>query len=129
MPDAGHSGDVVDLVAREREIVGEALGSDAEVTLDVVIAELPARAEVPEQVAVAHQLGEILVARDERRAHSLRTHAGRKRADDVIGLVLGVDEECDSQAAAQLAAAFELPYQIRRRALAVRLVARIDAAA
>src|SRR5262249_14229315 len=48
MPDARHTRDVVGLVPGERQVVGEALRSDAEVALDVVIAELPAGAEVPQ---------------------------------------------------------------------------------
>src|SRR5215469_12629454 len=119
MPDAGYAGNIVDLVAGEREVVGETLGSHAEMALDIVIAELSAGAEIPEQVAVTHQLGEILVAGDEGRAHTLRAHAGRQSADDVIGLVLGIDEHGDAEAAAQLAAALELPHQVCRRALAV----------
>src|SRR2546430_7527282 len=46
------------------------------------------RSEIPEQVAVAHELREILVARDEGRAHALPAHEVRQRADDVVGLVL-----------------------------------------
>src|SRR5438270_12158931 len=68
LPDARHTGNVVHLVAGERQVVREALRPHAEMPLDVVIAELPARAEIPEQVAVAHELREILVARDEGRA-------------------------------------------------------------
>src|SRR5712664_2334794 len=71
VPDAGHAGNVVHLIAGEREIVGEALRSHAEMALDVVIAELLARAEVPEQVAVANQLRQVLVAGDEGGAHPL----------------------------------------------------------
>src|SRR2546430_6991729 len=74
MPDAPHAGNVVHLIAGEREIVGEALRSHAEMPLDVVIAELLARAEVPEQIPVAHQLRQVLVAGDEGRAHPLPAH-------------------------------------------------------
>src|SRR5215468_315403 len=63
--DARDAGNVVDLVTGERQIVGKALRGDAEVALDVVVAELVAEAVIPEQVAVTHELREVLVARDE----------------------------------------------------------------
>ena len=79
MADAGHAGDVVHVIAGEREVVGEALRQHAEVALDVVVAELLAGAVVPEHVAVAHQLRQVLVARDVGRAHALLAHE-RSRA-------------------------------------------------
>src|SRR5437879_12748211 len=90
--------------------------------LYVVIAELPARAEVPEQVAVAHELREILVARDEGRAHALPAHEVRQRADDVVGLVLRIHERREPEAAAELPAVPELQHEVGGRALAVGLV-------
>src|SRR5437763_16470385 len=71
VPDARHTGNVVHLVAGERQVVREALRPHAEMPLDVVTAALPARAEVPAHAAVAHELREILLARDAGRAHAL----------------------------------------------------------
>ena len=129
MADAGDARYVVDLVAGERQVVGEAFGSDAEVPFDVVVAELPAGAEIPEQVAVAHELREILVAGDVGRAHAVGAHERGERADDVVRLVLGIDEHGESEVPAQLAAALELQRQIGRGTLAIGLVRRIDAVA
>src|SRR5437016_13472860 len=62
VPDARHTGNVFHLVAGERQVVREALRPHAEMPLDVVITELPARAEVPEQVAVGPELRQYRVA-------------------------------------------------------------------
>jgi len=99
------------------------------VALDVVVAELLARPEVPEQVAAAHQLRQVLVAGDECRALALLAHHRGQRPDQVVGLVLRVDEHRHAQVPAQLAAALELQHQVRRRPVAVGLVGRVDAAA
>src|SRR6266702_5984112 len=72
-PDSRHTGDVVNAVACQREIVGKALRGHSVVTLDVTIAKLLARAVVPEKIAVTHQLREVLVPGDECRAHALVT--------------------------------------------------------
>ena len=110
-PDAGHARDVVGLITRKRQIIGEALRCDPEVALDVVIAELAAGAEVPQHVAVAHQLRQVLVARDEGGAHAGRAHEPRERPDDVVGFVLGVHELGNPQMPAQFTAARELLVQ------------------
>src|SRR5690348_6942620 len=67
-PYARHARNVVGGIPGESQEVGEALGSHAEVALHVPVAELRAGTEVPQQVAVAYELGKILVARDEGRA-------------------------------------------------------------
>ena len=127
MPDAGHTRDVVGFIPGERQVIGEALRANAVVALDVVIAELAARAEIPQQVAVAHQLRQVLVAGDEGGAHAGLAHRARERANDVVGLIFGVDELGQTQMPAQLAAAAELLRQILGRALAVGLVGREQA--
>src|ERR1700716_1673926 len=73
-PDSRHAGNVVNAVARQRQVVGKALGSHSVVALDITIAKLLARAVIPEKIAVTHQLRQVLVPGDERRAHSLVPH-------------------------------------------------------
>ena len=113
VPDSGHPGDVVHLVAGQRQVIGEPLRRDSEVALDVAIAELLARPEVPQQIAVPHELRKILVARDESRAHAGRAHQAPERADDVVGLVFPVDEYGEAEMPAQLPAALELQREAR----------------
>src|SRR5581483_1669307 len=125
-PYPGYAGNVVGSVAGEGEEVGEALGRDAEVALDVAVADLSTGAEVPQQVAVAHQLREILVARDEGRADAFRTHHAGERADDVVGLELPIDECPHTEMAAELPAVLELARQPGRRRLTVGLVGWVD---
>src|SRR2546430_4239555 len=84
------------------------------------------RSEIPEQVAVAHELREILVARDEGRAHALPAHEVRQRTDDVVGLVLRIHERREPEATAELPAVPELQHEVGGRALAVGPVGRGD---
>src|SRR6185312_7707222 len=64
-PYAWHAGNVVGRVADQGEEVGKPLGGHAEVALDVAVADLRAGAKVPQQVAIAYELREVFVARDE----------------------------------------------------------------
>src|SRR5262249_49968402 len=62
-------------------------------------------------------------------AYALRAHHARERADEIVGFVLRIHEPRHAQVTAQLATAPHLRREIERRALAIRLVRRVDAAA
>src|SRR2546422_996139 len=125
VPDSRHPGDVVNLVPGERQVIGETLRRDSEVALDVAIAELLARPEIPQQIAVPDELREILVACDESRAHARSAHEAPQRADDVVRLVFPVDEYGEAEMPTQLPAALELQRETGGRRVAVRLVGRV----
>src|SRR5450759_1092953 len=82
--DAGDALDVVDTVAGESEVIGKTLRDDAKAFFDVLIAKALAMAVVPVVVAVTNELRQILVARDEDRAHALAARDGGERADDMV---------------------------------------------
>ena len=126
-PTPGHALDVVDAVAHEREEIREALRRDAEAVLDLVVA-IAARCRCSpstrrsSRISCAKSLSRVTsVARQ-----ALAPAAGHQRADDVIGFVLGVAEGRNAGVPAELAAALELQLEIRRRRVAIRLVAGID---
>ncbi len=127
--DAGHALDVVDRIAGQREIVGIALRGDAEMRLDLAVAQADVVGVVPVDVAFADQLCHVLVTRDHRGAQALAAEARVQRADDVVGLVFAVGEVREPQVPAQLATALELQLEVGRCRLAVGLVGGIDAIA
>jgi hypothetical protein len=77
-------------------------------------------------VAVADQLREVLVARDEDRAVAGGAQPGREGADDVVRFVRRAAELRDAEQAAELAAECELALELRRRRVAVLLVRGVD---
>ena len=110
---ARHARDVVDGIAGEREVVGIALGRDAEALLDLVMVVAEVAGVVPVHIAGADELREVLVARDDGDAQPFGAHARGERADDVVGLELRAVEPGDAEVRAQLAAALELQQQVR----------------
>ena len=65
MPTPGNPLDVVHSIAGERQEVCDLLRYDTEHVTHLFIANLSLAGEVPENVVLAHELGEILVATDD----------------------------------------------------------------
>ena len=129
LADAGHPGDVVDRIARERQEIRDQFRNRAEARADLVILVAHVAAVVPVHIAVADQLRQILVARHQHVAQAGGARPRRQRADDVVGLVFGAGEFGETHVPAKLAAQRELALEIRGRRLAIRLVRRVDGAA
>ena len=86
LADAGNAGDVVDLVAREGEQVGDQVRRDAPLLLDLGGAvPLLVHAVVAADAAV-HELQEVLVAGDDHHFPPQRAGAARQSRDHVVGL-------------------------------------------
>ncbi len=124
--DAGDAGDVIDGVAHQCLVIRHPLRPHAELALDVLVGEASLARVIPVVVAVAHQLGEVLVARDQHRTMTGGAQAHGERADDVVRLVRGAAELGEAEQPAQLAAQRELALELGRRRFAVLLVGRID---
>src|SRR6185437_8543481 len=128
-PDAGDAPNVVDGIAREGEIVREALGCDAEPPRDIRIRLRVAGTVVPQHVALADELCEILVAREKSGANPAASHPPGERAENVVCLVIGAAYGGEAEQLRELEATLELQRQAGRCRSAVRLVCRVDAGA
>ena len=129
LADPGHSGDVVDLVPRQRQQIPHLhrrhapflfhLGGAVPLLVHGVVA----------LDALAHQLHQILVAGDDDHFPALLARPPRQRGDDVVGLVAGKTHRGDAQRLQHLADEGKLRSQVLRRRAARRLVLGVDLAA
>src|SRR5581483_658709 len=85
-PDLVHAGNVVDLVADQRQIVDDLLRRHAELGLHARDVELFVRHRIDPQRARIDELGEVLVAGRDDRAPALRPRLLDQRGDDVVRL-------------------------------------------
>ncbi len=124
--DAGHAGDVVHRVAAQREIVGDLVRMHAEPLVDAGRPPAQIAGVIPLLVVLAQQLAEILVRRHDHAAPAQRAQVPHGAADQVVRLVLVVDHQVHAERFGQRPALHELPFQLRRRQLAVGLVGGVD---
>ena len=131
--DALHARHVVRRVADEREIVGDVVRRDAESLAAVLHADpllfdarRAAASGIEQPHAGAHELLEILVARNDDDVHAGVDALPRQRADDVIGFVAVERENADVERVEELVdalhAAIEVGLQLLGELLARRLV-------
>src|ERR1700733_8906678 len=104
LADARHTWNVVDAISSQRQEVGDELGRDSEARANVVVVIARVAAVIPEYVAVAYQLRQILVACHQNVAQTRGARARRQGSDDVVGLVFGARELRQSHMPAKLAA-------------------------
>src|SRR6202012_6303341 len=109
---SGHSGDVVDAVAGQRQEIGNELGCDSEAPADLVIVIVRAAGVIPEDIAVADQLRQVNVSRYQHVAQSSRPGAGSERADDVVGFEFGARKLGQAHMPAKFPAKLELALEI-----------------
>jgi hypothetical protein len=83
---AGHAGDVVDLVAHQRQVVDDQLRADAELGLDAVDVVDAAGHGVDQGHVRTDQLGHVLVAGGDHHVAAERCALAGQRADYIIGL-------------------------------------------
>ena len=88
-PHSRHTGNVVDAVARQCQIVGHAFGSHAEALGDFLVAIFGRLAVIPEDIARPDQLRQVLVARHHGDAQAVARAPAGQRADQIVRFVFG----------------------------------------
>ena len=123
LADARHPFDVVDAVAHQREHVHDLVGPHAELFADAGLVEPePFVARVVDFEAVADELEEVLVARDDRDLEPALARLARQRPDHVVGFVPREGQHRDAERLAGLAHPRHLLGQVGRHRRTVRLV-------
>ncbi|CRI63432.1 hypothetical protein THIOKS11320081 [Thiocapsa sp. KS1] len=89
----GHTGDVVDAVAHQGQIVDDALGRDAELLFDTRRIQDRIRHGVHQRDMLADELRHVLVPGRDQCGDTLCGGAGGERADHVVGLHVRDDQE------------------------------------
>ncbi|MCY1284699.1 hypothetical protein D9M70_336140 [compost metagenome] len=122
LADPGDAGDVVDLVAHQRQVVDDQLGADAELgahALDVVDA---AGHGVDQGDVRADQLGHVLVAGGDHHVAALRGGLPGQGADHVVGLHALHAQQRQAEGAHAGVQRFDLHAQVVRHRRPVGLV-------
>lgn len=127
--DAGHTRNVVDGIAAQRQIIGDLVRMHAIAGLDAVHVPALIACVIPLFVVFDQQLRQILVGRDDHPAQALRTRAVQGAADQIVGFVIAVGQHAQPQCRAQRLAMRELaPQRVRCRG-AIALVSGVQGVA
>ena len=125
----GHTGDVVDAVAHQGQIVDDALGRHAELILYTCRIQHRIRHGVYQRDMLADELRHVLVPGRDQRRDTLRRGAGRERADDVVGLHVRDHQQRQTHRADHLLQRQDLLAQLIGHGRPIGLVLGIDVVA